>query len=69
MAKKISEIQRLITFAMAADEPSLNAAIETLLAIRASKFPQDARKPRKARSDKGKTRNAQTELPGTEDAQ
>lgn len=68
MAKKISEIQRLIAFAMAAEEPALDAAIETLSALRTSRFPKGASKPRKARSDKGKARGAQDELPGTQDA-
>jgi hypothetical protein len=59
MAKKISEIQRLVTFAMAADESTLSTAIESLIAIRASRFPGNARKPRKSKSNK------QEELPGT----
>ncbi len=68
MAKRISDIQRIISFAMAADEPTLGAAIESMQAIRASKFPKAAGKPRKSRKDKGTTRGGQSELPGTEEA-
>lgn len=67
MAKRISDIQRIINFAMGADEPTLNAAVETLVAIRANRYPKEARtKTRKPRSDKGKSR--QSELPGTQEA-
>lgn len=59
MAKRISDTQ----FAMTADESALSAAIESLIAVRANRFPKAASKPRKTRSDKGK--NRQEELPGT----
>lgn len=56
MAKRISDMQRLINFAMGADESGLNSAIESLTAIRANRYPKDSCKPRKARSDSGKSR-------------
>lgn len=66
MSKRILDIQRIINFAMGADEGTLNTAIESLVAIRANRYPKakTASKPRKPRSDKG--RNCL--LPGTEDA-
>src|SRR5262245_28284139 len=46
--KRISETQRLIGFAMSAAEDGLNNAIESLVAIRNNRFPNE-RKPRKTR--------------------
>lgn len=59
MAKRISETQRLIGFAMNADEPTLAAAIESLAAIKANRFPKGEKKPRK-------TRDRQQSLPATQ---
>lgn len=49
MAKRKSDTQKLIAFAMTTTVEGLNAAIETLQAIRESKFPRVAsgRKSRK----------------------
>jgi hypothetical protein len=60
MAKRITETQRLIGFAMNADESTLNAAIESLTAIKANRFPKGEKKPRKTRGDK------QQSLPATD---
>jgi hypothetical protein len=66
MSKRVSDIQRIINFAMGADEGALNTAIESLSAIWANRYPKakGTSKPRKSRSDKGKSRL----LPGTEEA-
>lgn len=53
MAKKKSDTQKLIAFGMAATADQLNAAIESLQAIRDSRFATTARKPR---ADKGTKR-------------
>jgi len=39
MAKKISAVQRLVTFAMEVSEEELNQVLEVLAAIKASRFP------------------------------
>lgn len=65
--KKQSQTHQLITFGMAASEDALSAAIESLQAVKESRFPSAATKTtRKPRSDKGKPRDAQTVIPGTE---
>lgn len=66
--KKQSDTHRLIAFGMEASEDALIAAIESLQAVRDSRFPTTARTPRKPRKDKGTTRDAQKALPGTEGA-
>jgi|ERR1051325_2858140 hypothetical protein len=62
--KKISDKQRLITYAAQATEEQLSDAIETLQAIRAGRFPKERRKsatPRKTRT--AKPTASQPELP------
>ena len=48
MAKKVSEHTRIIRYAFDATREELNAAIESLVAIRDKRFPTEkkARKPR-----------------------
>lgn len=56
MAKKISAVQRLVGFAMESTEEELNAVLEVVQAIKASRFPAQKKAARKTRSDKGTTR-------------
>lgn len=59
--KRQTETQRLIAFGMTATEDTLNAAIESLQAVRDSRFPKTAtRAPRKPRSDKGTTKHGKS---------
>lgn len=67
MAKRITDTQRIINFGMAADEPALNQAIESLTAIRSNRYPKDKRPARKQRADAGKSR-ARTPTPVVEAA-
>lgn len=64
--KRATFTQQLIAFAMADDttEVLLNAAIETLIAVRVSRFPVAAKpKPRAVRSDAGKSRQSRLNPP------
>ena len=56
MAKRQTPIQKLVAFAMSVTEDELNGAMDTLKAIKDSRFPKGTTKPRKARSDTGKSR-------------
>lgn len=47
MAKRQTPIQKLVTFAMGVTEDELNSAMDTLKAIKDSRFPKGERKPRK----------------------
>lgn len=67
MAKKITPIQRLVEFAMGATEEELDGALQTLKAIRDSRFPSKKAQVRKPRADKG-SRRAQTPPPAPEAA-
>jgi hypothetical protein len=49
MPKKISDRQRIITYASQVSEPELLEAIETLQAIRAGRFPHKQEKSAKGR--------------------
>lgn len=69
MAKKISDIERLVGFAMSASEDTLNSAIQSLVAIRNNLFPAEkkSRKPRKskeAKPEKTKAATATLDDPG-----
>lgn len=64
MAKKITMQQRLVAFGLEAVSLELNAAIETLQAIRNSRFPKQAKTARKPRADKG-SRRTQPPPPAT----
>lgn len=58
--RKVSDIQRLITWAMSVTEPELATMTETIAAIRESRFPRVVKpKPRAVRSDKGQSRRPQ----------
>lgn len=59
--KRISENQRLIAFAMAASEGELVLAIDSLIAIRNSRFPKAA----VAKATKRKVKVAVPKLPPT----
>lgn len=64
MPRRQSEQERLISFAWDASDDSLNAAIQTLIAIRNKKFPpvKATRKARKkAEPTEAKTRRKKTE--------
>lgn len=54
MARKQTPIQKLVAFAMGVTEDELNGAMDTLKAIKESRFPkqrqQATRKPRKPRT-------------------
>jgi len=50
MPKRISETQRLISFAMNASEEGLSNTIETLRAIQSNRFPKTSAKPATART-------------------
>lgn len=64
MAKRMTDIQRLINFAMSADEESLNSAIQSLTAIRDNRYPKTTKQTRKPRADAGKPRTrGQTPTP------
>lgn len=60
MSKRLTDIQKMINFAMAADEASLNQAIEGLIAIRSNRYPKERKQGRKTRSDKGGNRPPRT---------
>lgn len=62
MAKKITDRQRLLTYAMTANEDQITEALETFRAALAARFPKD----RKKRSRKASPQSdAQPTLPGT----
>lgn len=68
-AKKKSDLQRLIEFGFDASEEQLNLALETLAAIKAKKFPRQARKPatgRKASAKQARSATVQADLLTTE---
>lgn len=50
MAKRISEQDRLLNFAMNASKEGLDTAISTLIAIRRNKYPDVAQKVAKPRT-------------------
>jgi hypothetical protein len=55
--RKVSDIQRIITFALAASPDTLAAAIDALVAVRDSRGGKGGEKGTRAtRSDKGSTR-------------
>lgn len=57
--KRLTDQQQLINFAMGADESALNAAIDSLTAIRDNRYPKQSpkpAKPRKLRADAGTKR-------------
>lgn len=58
MAKRITDMQRIISFGMGADESALVSAIDALTVIKGNRYPKDARKARKPRSDAGTKRPA-----------
>lgn len=66
MAKRVTMQQRLVAFGLEAVGLELDAAIETLQAIRNSRFPKQAKVARKPRADKGTRR---TPAPSTLAAQ
>lgn len=65
MARRQTPIQKLVTFAMGVTEDELNGALETLRAIKDSRFPSKKAQARKPRADKGSKR---TPPPATEAA-
>ncbi len=56
--RKLTDTQKLIAFGMAATLDALNAAIESLIAIRDARFTSSTKPPRKLRSDAGKARES-----------
>jgi hypothetical protein len=68
MPKRISETQRLISFAMNASEEGLSNTIETLRAIQSNRFPKSPSKPATPRTrgpKKAKREAEQLVIPGT----
>jgi hypothetical protein len=59
MAKRITDTERLITFAMNASEDTLSSTIQTLAAIRNNRFPTEkkSRKPRKPKEPSAEKKN------------
>lgn len=60
MARKQTPIQKLVIFAMAVTEDELNGALDTIKAIKDSRFPKTVKAARKPRVDKGSTRPTRT---------
>lgn len=59
MAKRTSQIQKLVAFALTVTEDELNNVVEVITAIRGSRFPKTPKKAavsRKPRADRGTTR-------------
>lgn len=56
MARKISDMQRIINFGLDASAESLQSAIEALQTIRANRYPKQTKTARKQRADAGKSR-------------
>lgn len=56
MAKRISDMQRIINYGLDASAEGLQSAIEALQVIKANRYPKVAKVPRKPRSDAGKSR-------------
>lgn len=56
MARKISDMQRIINFGLDASAEGLQSAIEALQTIRANRYPKQTKTARKPRSDKGSRR-------------
>lgn len=60
MARKISDMQRIINFGLDASAESLSSAIEALQVIRSNRFPKQTKTARAKRSDAGKSRPTRT---------
>jgi len=56
MAKRISDIQRIINFGLDASAEGLQSAIEALQVIKANRYPKVAKMTRRPRADKGSRR-------------
>lgn len=56
MPKRQTPIQKLVTFAMGVTEEELNGALDTIKAIKDSRFPKTVKAARKPRADKGAKR-------------
>lgn len=63
MARRQTPIQKLVTFALSVTEEELNGALDTIKAIKDSRFPKTAKTARAKRSDAGKSRR--TPAPST----
>ena len=56
MAKRISDMQRIINFGLDASAEGLQSAIEALQVIKANRYPKAVKVARKQRVDKGARR-------------
>ena len=62
--RKVSDIQRLIVFAMSVTEGELNQVVETVAAIKAARFPVAVKPARAKRRDAGTKRGGEGKANG-----
>lgn len=69
MARRQTPIQKLVTFALSVTEEELNGAMETLKAIKDSRFPkQQQRQPSQRKPRKPRATRTPTDTPPASDA-